>query len=523
MSFNAISQLLDNGISEEELLLSLVKSVPKLAKKAHNLMAGGWKPKDILGIFSKEKNVQHAVRKGLKPTTPGEIAAQRLRDSYNNIPQNQEQESKGQIQNILSKSAQVALPLGAAKIAAPMAQAAMQHAIPKILQGLPRKGPQETLKQANTQAPQNIQTPHQPPISPTIPQAPVAPQAEGKIGNVSEILNKTGSKSQIDALIASKNGPQEVSAFFEKFRPKEKKAIEKELGIPFDKVVEGYISENPVQAKPEEKEMTEMESLGQFGGMGKGITENFYKGVFESLKEGKDIFSGVEEPLLQAAKPAFEAGQIKSWEDLRKFAKYWQESKNAPKIEKGSVAAAPQGVGEVKEIRNGQAIIDVDGKKHKVPVDELIESPIPEKELDELYEELIGGIEKKTGQEISKNVEWAGYDPKTNELAYKPHGSDRMWVYDEISQEDRDQLTSLLTKRKTTGENHIGVWEKDTVSPIGAAMSTLIKRLQAERGGKGNEYKNRYDTIYDALEPAKKALKAKHAERKKKAKKPRLD
>ena len=50
-------------------------------------------------------------------------------------------------------------------------------------------------------------------------------------------------------------------------------------------------------------------------------------------------------------------------------------------------------------------------------------------------------------------------------------------------------------------------------------MYQLIKKLQSERGGKGNEYKNRYETVYDALEPAKIASKRKHEERKKKAKK----
>jgi len=120
-------------------------------------------------------------------------------------------------------------------------------------------------------------------------------------------------------------------------------------------------------------------------------------------------------------------------------------------------------------------------------------------------------------------VEWAGYDPNTNELAYKPHGSDKMWSYDDIPPEDVEVLTSLLTQRKSTGENFIGAWQAGTESPIGAAMYQLIKKLQAARGGKGNEYKNKYETIYDALEPAKKAAKERHAERKKKAKKPRFD
>lgn len=201
--------------------------------------------------------------------------------------------------------------------------------------------------------------------------------------------------------------------------------------------------------------------------------------------------------------------------------KYYPEKpgeKEEPSINKGSVVASSQGVGEIKEIRNGKAIVEVDGKKHQVNEEELISSPLPEKDLADLYDDLIGGIEKTTGQEVSKNVEWAGYDPKVNELIYKPHGSDKVYVYDDISPEDAQQLTSLLTQRKTTGENFVGPWTKGTTSPIGAAMHKLIQKIQGERGGKGNEYRNRFDTIYDAFEPAKLAKKKKHAERKKKAK-----
>ena len=185
----------------------------------------------------------------------------------------------------------------------------------------------------------------------------------------------------------------------------------------------------------------------------------------------------------------------------------------------GSQVGSKYGMGEVKAIRNGKAIVEVDGKKHQVDEDELIESPLPEKDLADLYTDLIGGIEKTTGQQVSRNVEYAGYDPNFNELVYKPHGSDKVYVYDDISPEDAKQLTSFINQRKSSGGNYIGAWEKGTESPIGAGMYQLIKKLQSERGGKGNEYRNRFETIYDALEPAKQAAKKKHAKAKKKAKK----
>lgn len=191
-------------------------------------------------------------------------------------------------------------------------------------------------------------------------------------------------------------------------------------------------------------------------------------------------------------------------------------------IKKGVMALTPQGLmGNIQSLSTDKALIDVAGKIKQFKKDEIITSPIPEKELADLYEDVIGGIKKETGKEISRNVYWAGYDPKTNELIYIPHDGGA-YIYDDISEEDRDQLTNFLTTRKSTGSNYIGAWEKGSESPMGAAMYQLIQKLQKERGGKGNEYKNKFLSIYDALEPAKKALKEKHAKAKK-AKKPRFD
>lgn len=68
-----------------------------------------------------------------------------------------------------------------------------------------------------------------------------------------------------------------------------------------------------------------------FSQMGKGLVDNFYEGIFDSLKKGKDTFSGVKDPLLIAAKPAFEAGQIKNIDDLKKFSKFHFEQQSKVK------------------------------------------------------------------------------------------------------------------------------------------------------------------------------------------------
>lgn len=50
-----------------------------------------------------------------------------------------------------------------------------------------------------------------------------------------------------------------------------------------------------------------------------GVTEDFYNKAYEALRQGSTTISGVKDPLLQRAKPAFDAGLIAGPQDIRKF------------------------------------------------------------------------------------------------------------------------------------------------------------------------------------------------------------
>ncbi len=426
-----------------------------------------------------------------------------------------------------------------------LASFALSHALPKNVSDL--MGGSESKENAPSLLgrQQGIGTQAQDAVQQS-PSAPIATQSGPVTQPVNvqrnpqrsiEVIKSSGQEASVKNMLEKGMKPKDIAGVVKQFIPKsQQKALEQTEG-GLESLITDYAettqgeSQKLAQMEPKSAQLdagvTQAEGPGQekqdisaIGGMAKGMMDNFYEGVFKSLKEGKDTFSGVKEPLIQHAKSAFEAGQIKSPEDLKNFAQGMQKE-NKP-IEKKSLVSSPQGIGEVREIRNGKALVEVDGKLHKIDSDELEQSPLPEKELADLYDELVGGIEKETGQEVSRNVEWAGYDPKTNELLYKPHGSNKVYAYADIPEEAAETLTSFLTQRKSTGENFIGAWKKGSSSPIGAAMYQLIKKLQDERGGKGNEYKNRFETLYDALEPAKEAAKKRHAERKKEAKKPRI-
>lgn len=438
-----ISKALSEGFSNDDILKYLMKKFPHYSNKIQQAITSGFSIDQIVKFLSGGKK---ELARHQEPITEFQQMTERGIQRRQNI----------------EKTALGATALAAAPIAAPMAQAALQRALPPIIssvfpamqQGIKSLSQQilpENIQQTEIKPQDHLQNiPQQPPGNePIIPQQALPAQPEQKIIDPTALLSKHGLLKHVEELSKKQKDPKAIAGILYSKYPKEMKEFQKESGKNMEDAIGDYLQSKPQEMiKPEEEK---------------------------------------------------------------------------PTISKKETVATPQGIGEIKEIRNGKALVEVEGKKHVVDEDELIQSPLPEKELSDLYEDLISGIEKKSGKQISRNVEWAGYDPKTNELAYKPHGSDKLYAYDNISPEDVELLTSLLTQRKSTGENFIGAWEAGTESPIGAAMYQLIRKLQSERGGKGSEYKNRYETIYDALELAKKALKEKHAERKKKAKKPRID
>ena len=184
-------------------------------------------------------------------------------------------------------------------------------------------------------------------------------------------------------------------------------------------------------------------------------------------------------------------------------------------VEKKSTVASPQGIGEVLEVRNGQAIIDVDGKKHKVPVEELTSSPIPKKDLADLYEELLRGVEEETGEQVSRAINVVGYDPERNSVSVTFDSGDQ-YGYDDLDEEEQREATELLGLRKTSGSTHIGTYSEGSKSPAGARISAFIEKLQSKRGGKGNEYAKKYKSIYRSLGAAEQAHKMKYKPSKKK-------
>lgn len=530
---NPIFSALNQGHSPDQILKFLSKAIPGLAQPITRATNQGYSAKNILGFFTKAFDTED--RRGMSESE--RHAVNRRADS--------ERTKYG------LKTAAIA---AATPLAASVARGALSRALPASLQtGVPEShmpisqsihgsGPGNIATLGNTpaqpQLPNVLANPSQPPINTNIVQQQQAlPQAEVKTIDPTQILSNTNTLGKVNDLVTTGNTPEAIGAFFRKFQAPVVKQVEKEAGKPFEEVISEYIQKQP-ETKKEDLGFKEAFKTLEGG----TVSNQLYEGIFKALQEGKDTFAGVKDSLLQAAKPAFDAGQIKSVEDLKKFADFWNKSKKNPPPEatpegakpepkspitpettqkpmKGAIVETPDGIGEVREIRNGKALVEVDGKMRKLLEEELMNPGLPQKDLADLHEELIEGIRQQTGKEVSRHVEWAGYDPEHKELVYRPWG-DKEYVYDNIDPEDVEMLTNLLTQRKTTGENYIGSWEAGTESPIGAAMHALITKVRnkAKESGQEKAHKRRYEAVYSAYEPAQKASKQKKEAEKKRLK-----
>ncbi len=460
-----LTQAISSGFSSEQIIEFLLRKFPKYSKDIQKALGQGYSANTILKYLNKG-------RKGVNEIEGELTEHEKTRKS--------DLDKQKSLERNLGKGA---LALGGAALGAYGLSRGAQAVIPEVLPALqgaiqPKEDVEIDLtpkiahqaKQIEFQPPNQVIQQAKGPESPPTIQTQI-PQPETPKLDFGQILNQIGIKERVDNL-RQNNPPEVISKIIRYILPKDQiKQIESQLKVPIDQIISGYISSSP------------QEPLNN---------QNVQENTPETQERHKMEFNSQE---LDVPSEEIKRGEI------------------------GSSVLLPDGqIGNIESVKQGIAQVNVDGKIRNKKEDELIESPLPEKDLADIYDDLIFGIEKDTGQQVSRNVYWAGYDPKTNELAFIPHHG-ALYVYNDISPEDAKELTSFLTPRKTTGENYIGAWESGSKSPIGAAMSLLIQRLQKQSGGKGKEYSGKFQKIYDALEPAKLLAKKKKEEERKNAKK----
>jgi hypothetical protein len=486
---------LTSGYSPKRILDYLKKVDPDLALKINTAVHAGYPVEQILKYIGKNgkqvskllqsnqeapRNIYQEARKGVPKTlknagafvglmAAGGLGAYALSRA---VPQ-AAQALQGELMGSIPKPPPQGLQLGAQEAEKLIGFEPLQ--ISNQQQQFP--GPQQPSPQTEIPPVQPQQmAPEQPPISPI--QVTPTPQIAAPKQTIAPLPGKV--QSVLNGMLQSKKQqtPEEMAIALKNLYPKEVKEYEKTTKTPLVRAVEELSKQVPKEPEISKPSMPiDRKPLAEV----------------PSAEIKKELQPEIESPKKE--------------------------------ISKGSTVGLPNGeIGEIKDVRQGIATVEYNGKEYRRKIEDLIEPPMPMKDLATLHEELIKGIEEKTGEEVSRMANWVGYDEGKKSLAFQPHGpNSKFYVYDDITEEEADELKSIEAMRKTSGENYIGAWKQGTKSIVGNRLFNLIRKIQMARGGKGKEYSYRFDSIYDALEPAKKASKEKHEreqDEKRKTKKP---
>lgn len=161
--------------------------------------------------------------------------------------------------------------------------------------------------------------------------------------------------------------------------------------------------------------------------------------------------------------------------------------KTSPKIEKTSIVSSPLGIGEVREIRNGKSIVDINGKMHKFDEHDLEPEPEEIRTLD-LEPAVSAYLASIPESQKSSVIDVSLYDPENQELQIRfPNGD--QWVYGPIPEEIFEKINSMTGIPVSSGESKLRgtIWEKGVEKSAGADFYKLIKKMVRE--GKVKERK----------------------------------
>lgn len=343
----------------------------------------------------------------------------------------------------------------ALNIAKPSAPQSMSPGLPQ-----PQMGQAPAQAQSMTQAPSPVPGIQQPLQAQKLGEAPSAVSSSNLQKGVDILRSNSSYKGLIDNMLSNEAPIEDISGVMRKLYKNHIPSIEKESGSDIENILKQYVSDSKIQ-KPE--------------------TEK-----------------SVESPLQ------------KQTEDLQSEDLKTPEMQAQPEVKPFQLAFTPKGeVATIKEIKGKVAKVEIDGKEHLKKVEDLDIAPVNDRELADIYEELISKIPEKDRSAV---INIAGYDPDNNSLSVVFHSGDT-YTYEDIPPEFAERLKGALFTAKTTGNNMLGAWAEGEASR-GAGLFQLIKELQEYYGGKGKEYSRKFKKLYHFHEPAIEALKKKNKEKK---------
>jgi hypothetical protein len=150
--------------------------------------------------------------------------------------------------------------------------------------------------------------------------------------------------------------------------------------------------------------------------------------------------------------------------------------------QKNSFAETPNGFGEIKGISGDKAIVEIDGKAHKIDKKDLEKSLYSDDDVADAYDRLMEVIPEP---HKSSWIQWAAYDENTNTLTFLPRGG----VIEElknITPQEAEMIKKGEGIARTSGEVREGLWVKGE-DTRGGIISQIIwdrKKKQKENESK---------------------------------------
>lgn len=367
-----------------------------------------------------------------------------------------------------------ALPRAITPQVLPALQGAAQQ--PRQLGNTTINIPQNQLSYQQAQIPNNQPNLAQP-IQPNVINQPVKnptkPNIAPKVKSLDavSILTKHKAKDQIDKLVNSGNDFQRVAGYFRHFNQKQVKEIEKETGEPFENIIEQYILQNPST----QNELNPIETE----------TENVQETATQP-QEQPNIELAPQKLPKQEPEISKEIEIIEEPEELEK-----------PKeIKKSEEVSTPKGIGKVLELRNGKAIIEIDGKKKVFNEEDLEKKP---QDIEEAIRHVINYIPenlKSTAMQSTVHI------PGLNVMITKFWDGKVAW-YTDVSEELYRTIAKGLYEPKTKGRTGIGEYKPGAIDSRGAGNSEQITRnpkYSKENKGKTWGYANNEYDAFDHIQ-----------------------
>jgi hypothetical protein len=399
----AFLSALGSGISAKKILEYLMKKSPELAPKITKSLGAGISAEKILSFFSKDKNFEK-LKSSIQQEYSTENNANPLVQAENIRGQNLGQDPASALQRNIPGILGGTVMAAAAPLVSRGVQAALSRALPRSLAPVP-----VSLIEENNDgilAPSSLQQ---------------SSQSQTVTPSIGQKLQNTSQQPPLD--LGNANIQQPVNIQQPELISNPKEYLEK-LGV-----------------------LDRVKSLLKAGNTPEGAATALSIKRSGEAKVDPELLKNIEE---YAKLPKEEVVNTPLKQDIEQP----KENNAQTNIEKNSVVSSPNGFGTVKEIRNGQAIVDVNGKLHKVKEEDLEPSLYSDDEIADAYDNIMAKIPES---ERSGFISWAGYDEDRNVLGFIPRGGKYEELHN-ITPEEAKMIKEGKGVARTTGVNREGLW-----------------------------------------------------------------